>query len=829
MLAKEIDWKELLKQLAQNSQSERARELLRSISALGSVALANQGAQNVIMAQAVLTESALPSFLNLDSLPRLFEHLRIKSVLGIKDLMIIRNFLISSGQLKNILGTVKNPWSILFGAKISDFKIPLTMLNKAISPDGDINEDATPTLASLFEEKKKLTRDVAHVLDLVISRRKMENLLQDRYVTTREGRLVLPIKSGSQHDVKGLIHDRSFTKQTVFMEPEEALPINNRLRDLQLFIAEEIEKILRELSHSLARQIVSLENAESSMLECDITFAKAKMNTLLRGSAAKLTEVNATDASSENSSLRVILKEAKNPLLVLQGLDVVPNTIELESKKRLLLLSGPNAGGKTVLLKTLGLCAQMARCGLPIPALAGSVLPFFKTIDAVVGDLQSVEENLSSFSSHMKRLNETLDYKGEQTLVLVDEICGATDPEEGSALARSFINHYLEMNIFAVITSHLSPLKENWPKDSGLLHGSLEFDVKNNRPTYQLVLGIPGQSLALSVARRLGVPPEILRKAEEYLTPLSKQRAINLQESEDLRSQIIELKQAAQRDRDEAQNLKTQYAELVRKFREQRDRWLEKAIQKAEKKIENLIEDARQNRLKNKTIQDIRSELPTIIKAQPAAHRAQTVEEFRLLFKPGTPAFCSRLNRQILIQSEADDRGQVFVLADSMRVQVPWHSISALSASADKESKSSVSKDSYTANYIANKASSRNAQSFSPKGFSESSATNGSYASGSSDIGSANGGTTSSVLGDNFPELDLRGKRSDEAIDLLEKWLDDCTGDGQEKLKIIHGFGTEQLKKSVRQYLSKSRYVAKWSAGGSGTGGDGITWVILAD
>lgn len=770
METRELDWQELTQHLSKYCQSETAKKICLALSPLPGASQAENSMENIIHAQNTIAEQTVPHLHILDSLPRIMERLKIQGTLDIKDFVVVRTFLHSSTVLKNLLKTQRNPWADIQFAKIGDFKNQIYMIDKVISPDGDINEDASPTLASLNEEKKKLTREVAFVLDRVIAKRHIENALQDRYVTTREGRLVLPIKSGNQHDIKGLIHDRSFTKQTVFMEPEEAVPINNRLRDLQLLIAEEIEKILQEMSLTLSRQLMALENARATLLECDVTFAKALLTKNLRG--------NKVDFSSD---FNLSLKDMRHPLLSLQGVDVVPNTVALNKDLRVLLLSGPNAGGKTILLKTIGLCAQMARCGLPIPVSSPSTVPFFIHIDSVVGDLQSVDQNLSSFSSHMKRLTETLGFSGSDNLILIDEICGSTDPEEGSALARSFIEHFLEKNVFAVITSHLGPLKENWNKAAPLQHGSLEFDVKKNKPTYQLLIGIPGQSLALAVARRFGVPEFIIRRAEDFLSPDSKKKSQNLQEIEDLRSQILELKAKTQKDREIAEKDKLQYSELVKKFREQRDRWLEKAIQKAEKKIENLIEEARQNRLKDKTIQDIKSDLPTIIKAQPSSFRPQTLDEFKNTFKPGTPAFSSRLGRQVVIQSEPDNKGNVAVLADSMRVQIPWHT---LSLQKEEEKKPATFQR-------------RPHQTVSSS--------------------------------ESEPSLDLRGKRVDEALDIVEKWLDDCITQGHERLKVIHGFGTEQLKKSLRQYLSKSHYVSKWTAGDSQSEGDGITWIYLAD
>jgi DNA mismatch repair protein MutS2 len=768
----ELDWPELLKSVASKSSSQRAREECLQISSLSSAKKANEKAQNIVEASQVIHEKDVPELTILDQISHPLERLNLKAPLDIKEIIVMRQFLNAATSMKELLKLSKNSWSENIGSRLADFKSQLSAINHVLAPDGEINEDASQTLASLCDERRRLTREIARTLDQIVMSRKMETILQDRYVTNREGRMVIPVKSGSQHDVKGLIHDASQTKQTVFMEPEEVVPLNNRLREVQIQIQEEIIRILKELSDYLGRFLTPFQNADAAILECDFTMALARFNQLIRGTVVNFGE-------------KFSLKDLRHPLLMLQGIDVVPNSVHFSKERRILLLSGPNAGGKTILLKSIGLAAEMARCGMPIPTSSDSHLPFFEDIDAIVGDLQSVDQNLSSFSSHIVRLSKSTNLKGLNNLILVDEICGATDPEEGAALARSFIERFCENKVFAVVTSHLGPLKENWPKEMALEHGSLEFDTKTNKATFQLLIGFPGRSLALSVARRLGVPNDIIERAQNYLTPESRQRTKELEEIESFKTHILELKKDIELDREDARKNKEQYQELVKKFREQRDRWLEKALEKAEKKIENLIEDARLQRIKNKTLTDIKAELPEIVKAGKSHfNRPQTLEQFKTLFKPGTPAYSTRLGRQVIIQSEPDGKGLVSVLADMMRVQLPWHTLSSLSTSAEEKPLQQVVRRSSTA--IQN-------------------------------------------VDDRVQELDLRGKRIDDAIPVLEKWLDDCVRSQHDRIKIIHGFGTEQLKKTVRQYLSKSRYVSKWSAGDTSTGGDGITWVNLAD
>jgi DNA mismatch repair protein MutS2 len=770
---RELDWPELLRQLAKFSSSQRGANECLAVAPFSKSNEALRRSQNIISAGIAINENALPNLSILDLIPLPLERLSRQAVLDVKELGNLRQFLNVAISLKDLLKETKNSWTDVMTSEIADFKSQLSGINHVISADGEINESASSLLSSLCEERRRLSREITRTLDQIVASRRMEPVLQDKYVTNREGRMVIPVKSGNQHDVKGLIHDSSQTKQTVFIEPEEVVPINNRLREVQMAIQEEIARILKELSQYLSRFHTAFANADKALLECDQTMACARLNDIIKGSVVNFS----VDG-------KFVLNELRHPLLITQGVKVVPNTVILNKDRRILLLSGPNAGGKTILLKSLGLAAQMARSGLPIPAAENSWIPFFHSIDPIIGDLQSVDENLSSFSSHITRLIRATKFKGMENLILIDEICGSTDPEEGAALARSFIEKFSEQEVYAVITSHLGPLKENWGAKMPLEHGSLEFDSKTNRATFQLLLGFPGRSLALSVASRIGVPAEIIERARNFLAPESQIRSKELEEIESFKSHIIELKSQIEVDRDEAKKSKDMYAELVRKFREQRDKWLEKALQKAEKKIENLIEDARLDRIKNKTLVDIKADLPEIIKIRNTSSRPQTIEEFKNIFKPGTPAFSTRLGRQIIVQSEPDGKGHVTVLADSMRVQLPWHTLSGISAPLGEKPVHIVRRSS---------------------------------------------AARDTVVEESVRELDLRGRRIDDAIPVLEKWLDDCIRAQLDSVKIIHGFGTEQLKKAIRQFLSKSRYVSKWRAGDMASGGDGITWATLAD
>jgi DNA mismatch repair protein MutS2 len=600
-------------------------------------------------------------------------------------------------------------------------------------------------------------------------------VLQEKYVTNREGRWVLPVRSGKQHSLEGIIHASSQSKQTVFMEPKEIVPLNNRLRQIELDIEEEIERLLRELSEYLLRQMPGFESAQKLLLECDMRFAQGQL----------AAHMNAHPCRFEEGDIQ--LADLRHPLLLLANVEVVPNSVHLTSDRRILLLSGPNAGGKTVLLKAVGLAAQMARCGLLIAAAEGSRMPFFTQIHVGVGDSQSVDQHLSTFAAHLKILNEASHSRGPSTLLLIDEICGSTDPEEGTALARSFIQTYARNELFAVITSHLGPLKLGWTEDSGVINGSLEYDNKTGRPTYMFLMGVPGQSLALQTARRVGVDAKIIDDAMKFLSPESKQYHMGLEEVEKVKEELRHLMDQVQKESKEAKAEKSRYAALAQKFEREKDQMLEQAVKRAEKKIESMIENSKVDDVfrRHERLEQIRHDMPEIVKASTAPKAVpvslETAEDFAKAYPPGSKVFAPTIGRDGVIQSVPNAKGEVAILSNSMRLMVPWKQLRPPHQASNP-----------TTDIVRSK------------------------------------GEVSSHL-DQDRTVDMRGQSLEEALRLLENQLDTAVLNQEARIKIVHGHGTDTLKKGLRSYLSRSAYVKKWKAGTPETGGDGVTWAELRD
>ncbi|MES2856936.1 MAG: Smr/MutS family protein, partial [Bdellovibrionota bacterium] len=501
---------------------------------------------------------------------------------------------------------------------------------------------------------------------------------------------------------------------------------------------------------------------------------------------AKLAEILGANTIEFNEE-RLELIDVRHPLLVLKNETVIPNTVKLGGDNRILLLSGPNAGGKTVLLKSVGLTSQMARCGLLVCADLGSKIPFFTNIVVGVGDSQSVDMALSTFAAHLKILDSAAQAKGPAHLLLIDEICGSTDPEEGSALARSFIETYAENGVYGVITSHLGPLKTGWTQGNGVINGSLEYNTKSGMPTYQFFMGIPGQSLAIQTARRVGVSQKVLDRALDHLSPETKAQHQHLVEIESMKEELQQLRTNLFDEIKETRENKRKYQEMVQLFKRDRDQLMERALKKAEKKIDDMIDLAAVDGIfkRHEKLQQIKHEMPEVVKAsQTVAKRAklETAEDFEKIYPPGSVIFIPSVGQEGVVQGKANSKGEVPVLSNSMRLFVHWQQLRP-PQSLQNPTQAIVRRSS----------------------------------------------GVQVTLQDTERVVDVRGKSAETAIELLETQLDAAALNNEDRVKIVHGHGTEVLKRAVRSHLSRSIYVKKWKAAGPDSGGDGITWAQLKD
>ncbi len=771
---KNLDWFEILEKLKSFATSENARNLISEMAPLKSSSEAEKSFNEIESAHAVVLSGIRPHMQSLDLFELWVSRLRKKAVLKTLELKDIRHFCFEVVALSEALKDANSNWAKEQHQGLMKAEEPLSAIDNLMTPSGDIRMDASETLFRLFKEKENIARQIQNQMDRLVHDHKMENMLQEKYVTTREGRWVIPVKGGMQHFVPGVIHGSSQTKQTVFMEPETVIPMNNRLRQIEVEIEDEIERLLYEISSYMSTQVSEFDRTKKILENCDVIFSKAQLSGLLDAQSCRFNED------------RIELKDLAHPLLKLSGRPMVSNSVTMNPDKCILILSGPNAGGKTVLLKSIGLAAQMARCGLPICCSAGSTLPFFKEIVTGIGDSQSVDEDLSTFAAHLKILDQASHLKGQENLILIDEICGSTDPEEGSALARAFIEKYAMNQTYGIITSHLSPLKMGWKPTDHILNGSLEYDVKSGRPTYQFLSGIPGESLAIQTARRVGVSKDIVDAAVENLSPTARARQNQMSELESLKHDIGLLQESLKQQTKAATKLKNEYEQKLEQFEKEKENKLSKELKKASTKVDEAIATVQAASVfeKHRQLQEIKFNLPEIVKAKPITTAStgslQSAEDFAQKFQPGSKIFVPTLNQDGVVQSTPNSKGEVWILSHSIRLQLHWSDLKPPQKSSNP----------------------------------------------TASLARRSGQIQVTIL-DADRTLDVRGKTVDEALSELEISLDLATTQNEDRLKVIHGHGTETLKKSVRTYLSRSVYVKKWKAGTPESGGDGVTWVEL--
>ena len=770
-----LDWTDILLKLESLATSEPARAKLRDLSPLDGPSEAEASFRAIEEAQAVLSFGERPFMESLDLFPTWFQRLKREAVLTTQELRDVRRFCIEAVALAEVLRPAESPWVNGLKRRLMDATAPLSAIDQIMTPTGEIRTDASENLFNLYREKQNQTKSLQNTLDRLIKQHDMEPVLQDRYVTNREGRWVIPVKSGMQHFFPGIIHASSSSKQTVFMEPDEVIPLNNKLRQLDVAIEEEIEKLLYELSGYLRTQLAGFQDTHEVMLEADIRLAQGKLAQILDAGPVRFDDK------------KVDLVDVRHPLLVLKNEAVIPNTVKLGGDKRILLLSGPNAGGKTVLLKSVGLAAQMARCGLLVCTGEGSYLPFFKGLHVAVGDAQSVDAALSTFAAHLKVLDAATKATGTDHLLLIDEIAGSTDPEEGSALARAFIEAYAKNGVFGVITSHLGPLKVGWTAESGVINGSLEYNAKSGTPTYHFFMGIPGQSLALQTARRVGVDGKVLDRALDFLSPESKAQHQHIREIEAMKEELQELRRNLFDELKAARENKRRYMEMLQLFKKERDEWMSRAVKKAEKKIDDMIDHAAVSDIfkRHEKLQTIKHDLPEVVKSsqvQAKRPKMESAEDFEKIYPPGSVVFIPSVGQEGVIQGKANNKGEIPVLSHSMRLFVHWQQLRP-PQSMQNPTQSIVRRSS---------------------------------------------GVTV-TLTDAERVIDVRGKSVEDAIGQIEMQLDAAALNDEDRVKIVHGHGTEVLKRAVRAHLSRSVYVKKWKAAPPETGGDGVTWAELKD
>lgn len=657
-------------------------------------------------------------------------------------------------------------------------------INLAIASEEEISDSASTTLSNLRRQIKEQQNSIKDKLNSMIRSSKYQKMMQDSIVTIRSDRYVVPVKAEFKNDVPGLVHDSSASGATIFIEPMSVVEANNSIKQLRIKEQLEIERILLELTADVAGIIEPLKANISIFAQLDFAFAKAKLGLDLKCVCPKL-----------NSEMRVNIKKGRHPLL--DSKTVVPINLWVGGRFNTLVVTGPNTGGKTVTLKTLGLFTLMAQSGLHVPAAEGTELSVFHKVFADIGDEQSIEQSLSTFSSHMTNIVRILSEADEKSLILFDELGAGTDPTEGAALAMAILEKLHNLGAITVATTHYSELKVYALTTAGVENACCEFDVETLRPTYNLLIGVPGKSNAFAISRRLGLQEEILEKAKEFLTGEEIQFEDILMTIEKNRSDSEKEKLKAESYRMEIEGLKKELEEQNQKLAAQKDKLLREAREDAKKLIldakqdvEGMLEDMKRaakeqdEALRNKAAEEVRAKLKNSIGDLDGAINESLFPRQGFIkppenLKPGDSVLIVNLNQKGTVVSPPDKDGEAIIQAGIMKINVHVTNLKLIDDQAIETHKASSGKTGIS-----------KAMSISP-------------------------------------QVDIRGANVDEAIAVIGKYLDDAAIAGLSEVIIIHGKGTGILRNGVHQYLKTNYHVKAYRIGKYGEGEEGVTIVTI--
>ena len=650
----------------------------------------------------------------------------------------------------------------------------------AILSEEEIADNASPALADIRRHMRIQAGKIRDSLQKIISSPAYSKFLREPIITIRQGRYVVPVKSECKNDIPGLVHDVSGTGSTYFVEPMSAVNANNALRELELKEKKEIERILAELSAEAAAHVEDINLDYSMLVQLDVIFAKAKLGYRMRAWAPIM-----------NDRGRVELRNARHPLI--DPKVVVPISLRLGTDFDSMIITGPNTGGKTVTLKTIGLLTLMAECGLHIPAGDGSTLSTFDAILADIGDEQSIAQSLSTFSSHMRTIVDVVAQCDDRTLVLFDELGAGTDPAEGAALAMAIIEFCRKMGSCVVATTHYAELKLYAMRTKGVINASCEFNVETLRPTYKLLIGIPGKSNAFAISRKLGLSEDILKEADDLVGKNDKDFEDVLSQLEQQRQQMEAARMEAERLKRETESIKKQSEQATAQLQKEKD----KALEAARKEAQKIIEDARF-----------------------AANAAS--EELKALRKQlQTSADASNIN-----QRQAEIRRNLNEMEDKIRAAQPKVERPAPKRGILVGDTVELLKLGTKANVLAiNKDGTYQLQAGILKLTAKE---NEIYLLENENPYQTKGGRPAHSgremkLTAMAQEVDLRGMDAVEAICVLDNYLDSAMRGNLHSVRIIHGKGTGVLRNAVHQSLRKNKFIKTFRLGVYGEGEDGVT------
>ncbi len=715
-------------------------------------------------------------------------------VLTGEDLLNIKGTLIAARELSRALERQAETYPRLsaIAARMPPPPGLIETITRTISDRGEVLDSASSKLASIRSEMKVAHERLLSRLERLINDPKNAPILQEQIITQRNGRYVIPLRADFKGRIRSIVHDQSSSGATLFVEPLVVVELNNTWHELELAERDEERRILAELTDHVGRFAGTLTGIVLALAEMDLCLACAKYAEDLHAAEPLLVPARKMrDGAHPGTTIKLF--HARHPLL--DPASVVPIDVVLDEATYALVITGPNTGGKTVTLKTVGLLALMAQSGLHIPVQSGSEISLFENIYADIGDEQSIEQSLSTFSGHITNIVRILKKADRRALVLLDELGAGTDPQEGSALARAILAHLVEQRITSLVATHYPELKAFAHSTPGAVNASMEFDLRTLRPTYHLTIGLPGRSNALAICERLHVPDEIITAAREMLNPDDLKTEDLLDEIHRQRDLARRLRSDADRQRTEAEKLRLQWLERMEKVEDERQTLLEKARRDAEAEVFELrgeLEDVRRDLSRARQPLEALKPLQQQVSALEEAAQAPVVRRQPERSVGGLAPRPLRVGDKIRLRSLKLE-GVVTALGEN-EVEVQIGNLRVRSRLADVQRPNDE------------ELASQAAANVQPSSTREA-------------------GAARSQLFVPSPgmELDLRGQRAEDALEALDRYIDSAYLSGLPFVRIIHGKGTGKLRLAIRDALRHSPHVERWQSGQENEGGDGVT------
>ena len=779
-----LEFNKVLENLSKYCSTDLGKELAMQLTIYHDANIVKQKLAETEEAVNLVFRNSLPSFYNICDIHNYILRLESSQTLTLKGLLDLNTIFVCAKDLKNYFAKDyinANDFPIL-EAHFSNLYSNEGVINKitsSIIDENTLDDKASPELQRIRRKIRNLEQDIRSKLNDMIHSSSFSKYIQENVITIRNGRFVIPIKEEYRSQVKGFVHDVSNVGSTLFIEPISIFELNNEINQLKLEEEVEIEKILQQLTSLFYPYIEELQRDVDIIRTLDFIFAKAKYSKAISGITPII-----------NTKKEIHLINARHPLI--DSNKVVPISLELGKDFTSLLITGPNTGGKTVTLKTVGLLTCMACSGLNIPADEHSSIFVFDNIFADIGDDQSIADSLSTFSSHMTNIVEITKQANENSLILVDELGSGTDPVEGANLAISILDYFKNLGTLTIATTHYQELKKYALITAGFENASVEFDIETLSPTYKLLIGVPGKSNAFEISQKLGLDTSIIEKAKSLMSSNDVQFEELLKNIYDNQLSIEKEKEKIEADAQEISLLK----EKLQKQNIEKERQEKEIINTAKVKARNILLEAKEdaneiikelsNATNSKEINTLRNSLNTKIgNIKLAPLSSDNINEQQSIpreeIKPGKEVFVPSLNQTGTIVSNISKNNEVQVQIGSMKMNIKINNLQNT-----KNSKSSKNTSSSNSSH-----------------------------------------TSISKTRNIKPEINVIGMNVEEATFVIDKFLDDCSLAKLETVRIIHGKGTGKLKNGIHQFLKTNAHVKSFRLGTFGEGEMGVTVVEL--